>query len=508
MSISVMLSFITVEHVLLALFGSSLGIVFGAVPGLSSVTAITILLPLTFSLAPATGIILLTSIWIGGCSGGLISAILMGIPGTASSVATCFDGYPMSQKGQSVKALGTGIVSSFIGTTGSLIVSALLCPYIAKFAVMLGPWELFSLCFCAITLVVTISKGDMWMGLISAFMGMLLSSTGFDPLTGTSRFNFGIRSMMSGIDMTAFCIGVFAMANIMTNFAKGETKRPDVTLKGVKGFGISLKELADNAWLIVKSFVTGLWIGFLPGMGAGLSNVVAYASAKSSSKNPEKFGTGCVEGIIAPEVANNASIGGALIPMITLGILGDTVTSLLLGGLMIHGIEAGPLLLTNSGDYVSALFLGATMGAFMVLFLEFFGMRAFPFMLRLPFKYLFSTIAMLCFVGVYSSKRSITVLWILVVISGLGVLFRYLRFSLSPMILGFVLGPMLEKYLRRGLTYADNGWTIFFTRPVSCLLLVIAFGSLLWPFIRNRLEERKAAAAAVNPGMDVQDEDN
>ena len=182
--------------------------------------------------------------------------------------------------------------------------------------------------------------------------------------------------------------------------------------------------------------------------------------------------------------------------MITLGIPGDTVTSLLLGGLLIHGIEAGPLLMTNSASYVNALFFGAVCAAFLVLFLQFFGMRTFPFILRLPFKYLFSTIAMLCFIGTYSANRSIAVLWIMVVMSAIGFLLRFAKFSFSPMLLGFILGPMLEKYFRRGLSYDTNGWQAFFTRPISCLLLVIAFGSLFWPFIRKRLDEKKAAKAA------------
>ena len=493
MSFSVMLSFFTLKHLLLALFGSSLGIIFGAIPGLSSVTAITILLPMTFSFPAETGIILLVSIWIGGTSGGLISAILMGIPGTAASIATCFDGYPLSKKGQSVKALGAGIVSSFIGTMGSLIIAALVCPFIAGFAVMLGPWELFSLCFAAIILVVTISKGDMWTGLMSAFLGLFLSSFGYDPLCGTSRFSFGIRTMRGGISLTAFCIGMLALSSIMVNFAKGDTKSPDVSLDGIKGFGITFRELRDNLWLIIKSFFIGLWIGFLPGMGAGLSNMVAYAQAKSSSKHPEEFGQGSLEGIIAPEVSNNASVGGALLPMITLGIPGDTVTSLLLGGLMVHGIEAGPLLLTNSAEFVNAMFFGCLLGAVLVLVLQFFGMRSFPFILRLPFRYLFSTIVMLCFIGTYSSARSMSVLWVLIVMTVVGLLLRYLNFQFSPLLLGFILGPMLEKYLRRGLSYSSEGWITFLTRPISGFLLIFSIASLFWPFIRKKLEIRRKA---------------
>ena len=496
MSLSYMFSLLTPLHLALALFGSILGIVFGAIPGLGSATAIVVLLPVTFSMPASTGIILLISIYIGSCSGGMISSILLGIPGTAASVATCFDGYPLTKKGQAVKALGTAIVSSFIGTTGSLIIAAFLCPVIARVAVMLGPWELFSLCFCAIILVVTISKGNMWNGLIAGFFGMMISTVGFAPLDGTKRFSFGIKPILGGVNMMAFLVGIFAIAHVIRTFGQGDTKSPDVSLKGVKGFGLSFKEYFSHGKLILKSFLTGLWIGFLPGMGSGLSNIVAYAQAKSSSKHPEEFGNGTIEGVIAPEVANNASLGGAIIPMIALGIPGDTVTSLLLGGLLVHGIEAGPLLMTNSADYVGALFFGAILAAVLVLALEFFGMRTFPFILRLPFKYLFSTIVVLCFLGVYTGSNSVDNLWVAVICTVIGLLIGYSELPLSPLILGYVLGPMIEKYLRRGLTYADNGWRSFLTRPVSAILLLIAFASLFWPFIRDAREKKKGKQSA------------
>jgi len=490
MTWSIVASLFQPHHLLLALGGNILGIVFGAIPGLSASTALALLLPLSFSMPPETGIIFLGNIWIGGVSGGLIASILLGIPGSPSSIATTYDGYPMTLKGQSVKALGVGIISSFIGTIGSCVVAYLFCPILARWAVKLGPWELFSLCFCAIILVVTISKGNMWNGLIAAFFGMLLSTVGFAPIDGAKRFSFGIMSISGGLNLLALVLGLFAMGSFVHSLGKGDLVNPDVDTK-VSGFGVTLKEFVDNIGLIIKSFIIGLWIGFLPGMGSGLSNMVAYASAKSSSKEPEKFGTGCIEGVFASEVSNNAAVGGAIIPMIALGIPGDTPTSLLLGGLMIHGIEAGPLLLTNSANFVYTFFATVFFAAILTLLLQYFGMRSFPLMLKLPYHYLYSAIAVICFVGAYSDTNSLTNCWLMLFFVAISLFLVYGKFPTAPLILGFILGPMLESNLRKGLTYADTGILSFFTRPISCVLLLFAFASLFFPLIRSKMDKKK-----------------
>jgi len=491
MTLGIMASLFTLERILLAVAGNIVGIIFGAIPGLSSSTALALLLPISFVMEPHTGIIFLSNIWIGGVSGSLIAAILLGIPGSSSSIATCYDGYPMSQKGQSVKALGIGIISSFIGTVGSTFFAYILCPYLARLAVKLGPWEIFSLCFCAIILVVTISKGNMWNGLISASIGLIICTVGFSPLDGAKRMTFGIISIYGGINLLALVLGVFALGHILKNVAKGETVNPDVEVSGIRGFGLTAKEFFNNMGVIVRSFIIGLWIGFLPGMGSGLSNMVAYAAAKGSSKNPEKFGTGCEEGIFASEVSNNAAIGGAIIPMIALGIPGDTPASLLLGGLTIFGIEAGPLLLTNSADFVYTFFAAVLWAATITLLLQFFGMRAFPLILKIPYHYLFSAIAAICFVGAYSNTNTLSNCWLMLVFVVIGFFFAFANLPTAPLILSFILGPMLETNLRKGLTYASNGAWSFFTRPISCLLLVIAFGSLLWPPIREQIAKKR-----------------
>lgn len=484
----------TPTNILFAVVGVAIGIVFGAIPGLSGTTAMALLLPVSFTMDSYTAIIFLGSAYIGAVSGGLISSILLGIPGTTSSVATTYDGYPMTLNGQSVKALGIGIVSSFIGTAGSVLVAMFFCPVIARFALKLGPWELFSLCFCAIILVVTISKGDMWNGLVAALFGVVVSCIGFSPIDGASRFSFGIKGILGGVSTTPLVLGFFALCTIMKNYAKQKTVNPPVGEYNLKGFGITVKELCQNAILIIKSFFIGLWIGFLPGMGSGLSNQVAYASARSASKTPESFGKGNPEGVYASEVSNNAAVGGAVIPMIALGIPGDTPTSILLGGLIIHGLEPGPMLMSTSPQFVYVFFGILLLSAIITMVMQFLGMRTFPKMLKIPYHYLFSGIAAVCFAGAFASTNSLFACKLMLVMGVVGLLFAFAKLPSAPFVLGFILGPMLEENLRKGLTYSTAGVVTFFTRPISGILLAVAILSLFWPPIRDYRQKKKEAA--------------
>jgi len=478
-------------NLLIGFCGSLFGIFCGAVPGLTATSGIALMLPLSFKMNPITAIIFLGSIYVGGISGGLVASILIGIPGSPSSVATVFDGYPMAQSGKAGKALGIGILSSFLGTIASVSVAVVFCPVIARFAVKLGPWEIFSLCFCAIVLVVTMSKGNMYNGLMAGFLGMFLSTIGIAPIDGAKRFTMGIPNLLGGINQVGFLLGVFAIAILISNFAKGEMKSPDVDTKGLSGFGISLKEYFSHKVVIIQSFLIGIWIGFLPGMGPGLSNVVAYAQAKSSSKNPEKFGTGCVEGIIAPELSSNASIGGAIIPMISLGIPGDMPTAMLIGGLMIQGIEVGPLFMTNNPGLVYTFFGILLFSACLTVTVQFFSMRAFPHILRIPINYLYTIIFIICFIGAYSDSRTMFNCWLILFLGAIGVLLQLGGLPMSPLVLGFILGPMLEQNLRMGLTYTKDGFLPFITRPISGITLFVAVASTLWPYIREKLEKKK-----------------
>ncbi len=262
-------------------------------------------------------------------------------------------------------------------------------------------------------------------------------------------------------------------------------------MKNITGFGVSLREYLDNAVNLVRSFFIGLWIGFLPGMGAALSNMVAYAQAKSSSKHPEKFGKGCVDGVFASEISNNASVGGALIPMVALGIPGDGTTAILLGGLMIHGVQPGPLLFTNNPDIVFTLFATALFAAILVLLQQYFGMRLFPMILKIPYHYLYPVIIVLGFVGVYVSSSTTFNFVLLLSFAALGFLMDMVKLPTSPFILSFILGPMLELNMRKGFTYTDQGIWPFFTRPISAILLASALFSIVWPYIKDYLRKRR-----------------
>ncbi|MCI7734442.1 MAG: tripartite tricarboxylate transporter permease [Dysosmobacter sp.] len=478
---------------LLCLGGCLMGIVLGAIPGLSGSLAITILLPVTFTMDSNVAIAMLISIWVGSCSGGFIGAVLLGIPGTPSNVATCYDGFAMTKKGEVTRALCLGTVSNFIGTVPSIIVAMIACPIISSFAVKMGPWEYFGLGLLAIAMVVGVSKGQLLKGFMSASIGLLLTQVGYSPVSSTPRFMFGSNQLASGFNMLSFVVGVFAGSMILMDYA--HTKEDDdKTFKGTIGkFYLPVKDFAKNIVNTVRSFLIGLGIGFLPGMGSGLSNVVAYAAAKNSSKTPEEFGEGCPDGIIAPEVANNASIGGAIIPMISLGIPGDTTTALLLAGLTIHGIEAGPLLQKYQPVFTNMVFIAALLGAVCALIIEIAGIRVFPQLLKAPYHYLYPAILVLCIAGVYSNTHSMFAVYCALGFTALGVWMSYAGLPMTPCVLAYVLGGILESNFRKAYSYAKGDWTTFFTRPVSCIFILVAIGSIVWPLVSDKLKAKKAA---------------
>lgn len=472
------------------LLGCVLGIIFGALPGLSGTVGVALLLPMTYGMPSEMGIALLISIWVGGVSGGFISATLLGIPGTPSCIATCFEAYPLSRQGKARKALSTGIICSFLGTLLSCIIAMFLCQYVAKVAMRLGPWEYFSLCLCAIILVVSFSKENMWKGLAGAALGLLLSCVGAAPIDAAERFTFGNYNLYGGINSTAMMLGIFAIYLVVKNFAARDTSAPAQKSGDTGGEGLTLGEFVSNIGNMIRSFLIGLWIGFLPGMGAGLSNLVAYGQAKRASKHPEQFGKGAIEGVFATETSNNASVGGALIPMISLGIPGDATTAVLLGALTIHGLEPGPLLFQNNPVYVYVLFGAAIISAIMVFVLQMGGVKLFPKILQIPYHYLYPAILVLCFVGAFSSTNTIFTIGVMLAMAGVAILMACADIPSTPFILAFILGQMLEKYMRRGLSYSANGALSFITRPVSCVFLVIALVSLVWPVVAPHFKKK------------------
>ena len=414
------------------------GCILGAIPGLSGGLGITLILPMTFALNTELSFAMLVGMYVGGVSGSFIAAVLIGIPGSAASIGTCYDGYPMTQKGKAAKALSIGITGSFIGTFVSIIVAMLCSGFIADIALMLGPWEYFSLCLMAITMVIGLSNGSVFKGLLAAFLGLWLSTIGGDLVTNQLRFTFNNINLYGGINVICLLMGVFALQQVATSYSKGKLEMPEVDASSLGGFGLTVKDFVDNARTIIVSLVIGLFVGFLPGMGSGISNLIAYGQAKKMDKHPELFGTGYDAGIWATEVSNNAGVGGALIPMISLGIPGDATTVLLLSAMTIHGLQAGPMFIQQNPVLADLIFLTVLISAILIFITEIFTKRWFPLLLKAPYHYLYSAILIICFMGAFSATTSMFSVYLVLGFGLLGIVMdifgsngeRYIRISL------------------------------------------------------------------------------
>lgn len=482
------------QSILFMVVAVILGIIFGAIPGLSATMAVALFLPITYGMKAELGLSILIALYIGATSGGLISAILLKIPGTPSSVSTCFDGHPMVDKGQGPKALGVGIVFSFIGTILSVAVLMLVAPRLARVAIKFGPHEYFAIAIFSLSLIAGLSKGSMLKGVFAGVLGIIFSTVGIAPIEGTVRFTFGNPELKSGFDTLTVMIGFFAITEILRTAENiKKSKREDgvsVSMGDIKGFGFSLKEFKEQVPNALMSALIGAGIGILPGIGAGTSNLVSYSVSKNNSKKSELYGTGIIDGIVASETANNANIGGSLIPLMTLGVPGDTVTAILLGGFMIHGVQPGPLLFQNNANLVYTIFVSMIFASVIMLVLEFYGMRIFAKLLNVPKHILLPIIVVLCVVGAFGLNSRIFDVWTILIFGILGYLFYRFKVPKTPFIMGFILGPMLETNFRRALMLSDNSFLSFFKQPISAIFLSIALVSLVVTFYRS-IKSRK-----------------
>jgi putative tricarboxylic transport membrane protein len=438
--------------ILLLIFaGVAVGIIFGSIPGLTATMAVVMFLPMTYTMTPVQGISTLVALYIGGISGGLISAILLNIPGTPSSVATCFDGSPMAKKGEAGKALGAGIVFSFLGTLLGVGVLVVISPLLARIAIQFGAYEYCALSIFSLSMVIALSGRDLTKGLISAVLGAIWATVGLAPIDSKARYTFGFIEMTAGFKLLVFLIGIFAITEVI-KFA--EEVRSDIRYDiredvKVKGFGFSFREFRSQFVNTIRSALIGIGIGILPGIGGGVSCMLSYTAAKNSSRHPEKFGTGIIDGVVASETANNASIGGAMIPLLSLGIPGDAVTAMLLGGLMVHNVSPGPLIFVKSGATVYGIFVAMIIAAFAMLVIEFLGLRIFTKILRIPKNYLLPIIVVLCCVGAIGDSNRVFDVWGILLFGLIGYGLLKAKIPLTPMILGFILGPMFELNLRK-----------------------------------------------------------
>ena len=480
---------------ILIVIGVGVGIVFGSIPGLSAAMAVALFLPVTFAMESHAAFVLLISLYIGGISGGLISAILLNIPGTSSSIATCFDGSPMAKKGEAAKALGVGVVFSFLGGLVSFLILMFVAPSVAQVTLKFSAIEYFGVCIFALSMIAVLAGGNMTKGLLSGCLGLALGCVGMAPIDGTPRFTFGNASLMAGFDTLPTLIGIFAIADILCTAESMKGGKLDtIPIKKVKGFGFTMQEFIS--WLpnFLRSSLIGTGIGILPGIGGSTSGMLSYVTAKNMSKHPEEFGKGCPDGVVATESANNATIGGAMIPLLVLGIPGDGVTAMMLGGFLIHGLSAGPLLFVKNGDVVYGIFAACIVCTLIMLVVEWTCIKGFVQVLKVPKHILLPLILVLCCVGAYATNNRIFDVQSILIFGLVGYIYHKFSLPTTPFVLCFLIGEMLETYLRRGIMQYKS-FSAFFARPIFDVFFFIAIGVLVWT-VTKELKAYKAKKQA------------
>ncbi|MFP6711424.1 MAG: tripartite tricarboxylate transporter permease [Rhodospirillales bacterium] len=482
------------KTILLMLVGVAGGLIAGAIPGFTIAMAIVLTLPFTFGMPPSMGLATMVSVLVGGLSGGLMAGILTGIPGTPSSVATTFDGFPMARNGEPGLALGIGVWSSFCGGIISAILLMTLAPQLARVGLEFNPWDYFMLVMFALTITASLSGKNMIKGLIAGAVGLLVRTVGEDEAVGMARFNFGNDALLQGFDFIAVLIGLFAFSQLLNDVRDPKIAKKALTERGVVKVRIehrrAIVEVLKRWTIVVRSSLIGVFTGILPGAGGSIANILAYDQAKKASKHPEKFGTGIADGIIAPESSNNAVEGGALIILMALGIPGDVTAAVMLGALLIHDIIPSPSFITDEPVLAYSIFIAFFIATFMMIGMQSFMLRVFVLVTRVRMYVLASVILGFCGIGVFALHNVTFDLWTLLWFGILGFVMRHFGFPLAPMILGVVLGNIAEINLARALAITSD-LSPFVTRPWSLFFPIIAVFSALFPLYVGQREKKK-----------------
>jgi putative tricarboxylic transport membrane protein len=453
--------------------GVFVGTLIGVLPGIGPTAAIALLLPITFAITPVGAIIMLSGIYYGAMYGGSTTSILVNIPGEAASVVTCLDGYAMARQGRAGPALGISAFGSFIAGTFSVIGLMLVAAPLANVALKFGPPEYFSLMCLGLVILVYLAGSSVSKNIMMGLLGLILSFVGLDTFTGTPRFTFGLMQFVDGVGLVPLIMGLFGVAEVLGNIGTLQ-KQQQILKTDLKGILPTLKDWRDSIGAIFRGSVIGFFLGILPGGGAIISSLVSYGVEKKISRHPEKFGTGVIEGVAAPEAANNAAVGGSLVPLLVLGIPTNSIIALLLAALVIHGVRPGPELLAKNPDifwgFVASMYLGNAM----LLLLNLPLISLWVQILRVPYQVLFPFILLFTIIGTYSIQNSLFDIQLMLAFGVLGYLLRKFGFELTPLVMAFVLGPMLEQAFRQSLIISRGSFYVFLFRPISLAFLLLA----------------------------------
>mgnify|MGYP001781388005 FL=1 len=471
--------------------GLAAGIIIGALPGLTGTMGIALLLPLTYGMSSIHGMMLLLGVYCGGIYGGSITAILINTPGTPASAATSLDGYPMAQQGHAKRALHDALAASMIGGLISCVILLTCAPMVAKFALNFGAREYFALSLFGLTIIASVGGKSVLKGLLMGFAGLLLGCVGIDSLEVVSRFTFGNNYLTGGFNIIPVLIGLFAITEIMTK--SRDINKAVGTTVAVEEEKVSFADVLRYKIVLLKSSVIGAFIGAVPGTGAAIASFLAYNEAHRTSKHPEEYGMGSEEGLVACESSNNAVTGATMIPLLTLGIPGDTNTAVLLGALTMQGIQPGPMLFTKQANWVYSIMIGMMLvNLFMYLQGRLF-VKGFSNITKISTKIMVPCLVVLCVIGAYAIKYNTFNAAAMVVIGVIGYLLKKLDFPLTPMVIGLVLGNLCESNMRRALLLSRGNWLTFFQSPIACVFLALAVFMLFFPMIRDALANKKKA---------------
>lgn len=471
------------QTLLYIVLGVASGMAIGCLPGLTATMGVALVLPLTFGMGAAASILLLIGVYVGAIYGGSIAAILLNTPGTPASAATALDGYAMAQRGEAGRALGISTTASFIGGITSCIFLLLISPQLAKLALKFSSPEFFMLAIFGLLIITSISGNSLAKGLIIGTLGILIATIGIDSITGQLRFTFKNTNLLSGINYIPVMIGLFAMSQAFSSVEElFQEKTITKKIKSVIPNKTDVPKILKNGLLYGT---VGTFTGIIPGAGADIAAFIAYGQAKNASKEPENFGKGCVDGIAAPEAANNGVTGGALIPMLTLGVPGDAVAAIMIGALTIQGLQPGPLLFQNDGPLVYALFIGAFIANIIMLILGLSAVRVFVKVLAVPKAVLIPVIFLLCFVGSYAMSNNLFDVGVMLFFGIVGYFLQKFGYSSSPAVLGLILGPMAESHFRRALLMSEGNYQTFFSTPLTWFFMILIIVSLAIPFIKK-----------------------
>lgn len=484
------------QSLLAVTVGVLIGMAVGVLPGLGPAATIAILLPLTYTLSPEAAIIMLAGIYYGSMYGGTITSVLLRLPGEAASVVTTFDGYPMARRGRAGAALGVSAVGSFVGGVVSVVGLIFLAPLLAKFALRFGPPEFAVLGVMGLLLVIYLGQGSPVKGIISAGIGLLVATVGFDLITGTARFTFGTTDLMGGLDFVAVVMGVYGVGEVLLSLEGSKTG--SIIKTKLRELWPSRLEWKASAGPIARGTGIGFFFGLLPGGGGLIASIVSYGVEKKRAKDPSRFGKGAVEGVAGPETANNAGSTSAFIPMLVLGIPPNAVLALLFGALLVHGVVPGPQLVVDHPGIFWGVIASMVFGNLILLVLNFPLIGAFVQILRIRPALLAGFILVIALIGVYSLRNSLFDVWVMLAFGILGYLMRKTGFDPSPMVLAVVIGPIIEESVRQALLMGHGNATIFVTRPISGIIILLTVVIVAIGFLtRRRSKVRMAAAAAM-----------